>query len=38
MCPGYSNGKEEVKQVADYVADRIEEDGLEKALKHFKLI
>ena len=32
------NGKEEVKQVADYVTDRIEEDGLEKALKHFKLI
>ena len=32
------NGKDEVKAVADYVTDRSESDGLEKALKHFKLI
>ena len=36
VCMG--NGKDEVKAVADYVTDRIENDGLEKALKHFKLI
>lgn len=32
------NAEEEVKQIADYVTADIDEDGIEKALKHFKLI
>jgi Cof subfamily protein (haloacid dehalogenase superfamily) len=32
------NAKESLKQVADYVTDPIDEDGLYNALKHFKLI
>ncbi len=32
------NAKESLKEVADYVADDISEDGLAKALKEFKLI
>lgn len=32
------NAKEEVKQAATYVTDRIEDDGVEKALRHFGLI
>jgi len=32
------NGVEEVKQVANYVTDAIDDDGLYKALKHFDLI
>ena len=32
------NAEEEVKQVADYVTADIDEDGIEKALKHFGLI
>ena len=32
------NGAEEVKAVADYVTADIDDDGIEKALKHFNLI
>ncbi|EUJ55190.1 hypothetical protein MCOL2_09531 [Listeria fleischmannii FSL S10-1203] len=32
------NGREEVKQVADYVTDSVDEDGIMKALKHFRLL
>ena len=36
VCVG--NGKEEVKEAADYVCPPIDEDGIEKALKQFKVI
>lgn len=36
VCVG--NGKDEVKAAADYVADPIDEDGVEKALRHFGVI
>lgn len=36
VCVG--NGREEVKKVATYVTSRIEDDGIERALKHFKLL
>ena len=32
------NGKDEVKAVADYVTASVDEDGIEKALKHYDLI
>ena len=32
------NGKDEVKKAASYVTDTIENDGLEKGLKHFGII
>ncbi len=32
------NAKEEVKEIADYVTADIDDDGIEKALKHFNLI
>lgn len=32
------NGWDNVKAVADYVTDDVDKDGIEKALKHFKLI
>ena len=32
------NGAEEVKAAADYVTADIDDDGIEKALKHFQLI
>ena len=32
------NASEEVKAVADYVTEDIDDDGIEKALKHFNLI
>ena len=32
------NAEEQVKTIADYVTDDIDEDGLAKALKHFGLI
>lgn len=32
------NGSEELKKVADFVADRLDNQGVEKALKHFGLI
>ena len=32
------NGEEEVKAVADFVTADIDDDGIEKALKHFNLI
>ena len=32
------NAKEAVKEVADYVTDDIDDDGIEKALKHLGLI
>jgi Cof subfamily protein (haloacid dehalogenase superfamily) len=32
------NGKEELKKVADYVTDPIDQDGLRKALKKYQLI
>ena len=32
------NAKEEVKRIADYVTADIDDDGVEKALKHFGLI
>lgn len=32
------NGREEVKQVADYVTDSVDEDAIMKALKHFRLL
>ena len=32
------NGKEAVKEAADYVTDTVENHGIEKALKHFGLI
>lgn len=36
ICMG--NGKEEVKQMADYVTDDIDQDGLYKALKKYEVI
>lgn len=32
------NAKDSVKEIADYVTDDIDDDGLYKALKHFKLV
>lgn len=32
------NAKDALKEVADYITDDIDEDGIEKALKHFNLI
>lgn len=32
------NGWDSVKDVADYVTDSVDDDGIEKALKHFSLI
>ena len=32
------NAKEELKAIADYVTDDINNDGIMKALKHFKLL
>lgn len=32
------NGTEDIKVQADYVTDAVEKDGIEKALKHFRLI
>lgn len=32
------NGSEELKKVADFVADSLDNQGVEKALKHFGLI
>jgi Cof subfamily protein (haloacid dehalogenase superfamily) len=32
------NAEEQVKKIADYVTSDIDEDGLEKALKHFQLV
>lgn len=32
------NGWDEAKEAADYVTDSVDDDGIEKALKHFKLI
>lgn len=32
------NGKDEVKKVATFVTDPIDQDGLEKGLKHFEII
>lgn len=32
------NGWDEAKEAADYVTDPVDEDGIEKALKHFNLI
>ena len=32
------NGKESVKEAADYVTDTVDDHGIEKALKHFGLI
>ncbi|WP_408869160.1 Cof-type HAD-IIB family hydrolase [Brochothrix campestris] len=32
------NGKEPLKKVADYVTDHVDEDGIMKGLRHFKLI
>lgn len=32
------NGWDTVKEIADYVTDDVDKDGIEKALKHFKLI
>ncbi|EGK6220751.1 Cof-type HAD-IIB family hydrolase [Listeria monocytogenes] len=32
------NGRDEVKAVADYVTDHVDEDGVYKALEHLKLI
>ena len=32
------NGKEEVKAAADFVTADIDDDGIEKALKHYNLI
>lgn len=32
------NSQKEVKEVADYITDHIDEDGLYKAFKHYKLI
>lgn len=36
ICMG--NGAEELKQMAEYVADRIENDGLAKAMVHYGII
>lgn len=33
-----ANGGEEVKAIADYVTDSVDDDGIVKALKHFELI
>jgi len=38
MSVAMGNGKEEVKQVADYVTATVDEDGWAKAVKHFGLI
>jgi hydroxymethylpyrimidine pyrophosphatase-like HAD family hydrolase len=32
------NASDEVKRTADYVTDTVENDGIWKALKHFKVI
>lgn len=32
------NAKDDVKAIADYVTDNVDEDGVMKALKHFKVI
>lgn len=32
------NANDEVKNIADYVTDSVDDNGIEKALKHFKLI
>lgn len=32
------NANDEVKEIADYVTESVDQDGIEKALKHFKLI
>ena len=32
------NASDEVKKVADFVTDSVDEDGVYKALKHFKVI
>ena len=32
------NAEEQVRKIADYVTSDIDEDGLEKALKHFQLV
>lgn len=32
------NGSDKLKEVANYVTDNVENDGIEKALKHFELI
>ena len=36
ICMG--NGKEEVKQIADYVTDSVDENGLYNALKKYQII
>ena len=36
VCMG--NGKEEVKQIADYVTDSVDEDGLYNALKKYQIL
>ena len=36
VCMG--NGNEEVKEIASYVTDSVDEDGIVNALKHFNLI
>ena len=32
------NAEEQVRKIADYVTSDIDEDGLEKALKHFQVV
>ena len=32
------NAEDEVKLAADYVTDSVDEDGIEKALRHFGVI
>lgn len=32
------NAKEDVKSIASYVTDTVENDGIYKAMKHFQLI
>jgi hydroxymethylpyrimidine pyrophosphatase-like HAD family hydrolase len=32
------NAKDDVKAVADYVTDTVDEDGIYKAMKHFGII
>jgi len=32
------NAKDDVKAVADYVTDNVDEDGIMKALRHFNVI
>lgn len=32
------NAEDEVKRAADYVTDSVDEDGVEKALRHFGVI